>query len=207
MDADFDEEISSAAAVENGDALILDADGGAGLGAFGNLEGLIAAEGGDSDFRAERGLHERNGHDAAEVIAFALKKLMLFHMQNNVEIAGLAAEGSGFTEAGEADACAVFNAGGDFGFDGALTKCAALAAALQAGIGDDLTESLAGGTGACDAEKSLLMADLAVAVAGAAGYRGFPRSGAGAAAGFASFMAADGDGFFDAEDGLFKFQF
>jgi len=57
LHADFYEEISGAAAVEDGDALILEANGRAGLCAFGNFERLVAAERGDGDFRAERGLH------------------------------------------------------------------------------------------------------------------------------------------------------
>ncbi len=206
LHADLHKQVAGTATIENWNTLILDAHGVAGLRAFGNFERLVAAQGGDGDFRAQRGLHEGNGNDAAEVIAFALEKLVLFHMQNNVKVAGLATKGAGFTKAAEADAGAVFDSGGNFGFDGALAKKSALAAALRAWIGDDLTQTLASGTGAGDAEKALLMADLAMAVAGAAGDGRFSRRCAGSATGFASFMTADIDGFFDAEDGFLEFQ-
>jgi hypothetical protein len=51
------------------------------------------------------------------------------------------------------------------------------------------------------------MTDLTVAVTGAAGYRRFSGSGAGAAAGFASLVATDRDSLFNAENSLFEFQF
>src|SRR5882672_1110722 len=128
-------------------------------------------------------------------------------MEDDVEISCLAAKRSGFAEAGEANARAIFDAGRDFGFYCALAKHSALPSALQARIGDDLPQALARGTGPGDAEEALLMADLAVTVAGAAGNGRFSWSSAGAVAGFAGFVAADGDGFFGAEDGFFEFQF
>jgi hypothetical protein len=94
---------------------------------------------------------------------------VLFHVEDDVEVSGLAAERAGFAEAGETDASAIFDARGNFGFDGTLAKDSALASALQARVGDDLAQTLAGGTGPGDAEESLLMTDLPVTVAGAAG--------------------------------------
>ena len=80
-----------------------------------------------------------------------------------------------FAKSREADAGAVFDAGGNFRVDRPLPQNPAFAFALGAGIGDHAAGALTGGTGARNAEKSLLVANLSAPVAGTAGYRRFAR--------------------------------
>ena len=111
-----DEQVSFAVAVEHGHALVANTQGGSRLRAFGNLQGVIPFERGDADLGAESGLSERDRHHAVQVVAFALEEGMLFDVEDDVEVAGRPAEGAGFAVPGEADASAVFDAGGDLGF-------------------------------------------------------------------------------------------
>jgi len=106
-----------------------------------------------------------------QVVTFTFKERMLFDVQHDVEISGGPAVHAAFAESGEAYAGAVFNAGGNFCVDTFLAQHAAFTFALGAWIGDDLSCSLAGGASARDAEESLLIADLSLPVAGAAGDR------------------------------------
>jgi hypothetical protein len=93
---------------------------------------------------------------------------MLLHVQHNVEVTGRAAELADFASAGKANPGSIFNPCRNFGVDGTLAKNAPFALALRARISDDAACSLAGGTGARNAEESLLVADLAASVAGPA---------------------------------------
>ena len=132
-------EIAIAASIEDGDALILDAERGAGLGPFGNFQHVLATQGGNLEFRAQRRLHDGNRHRAVQVRAFALEERMLLDVEDDVKIAGLPAEGARFAEAIEADAGAILDTGGNFGFDGTLAEDSSLPFALGTRIGDDLT--------------------------------------------------------------------
>ena len=113
-----------------------------------------------------------------QVVALALKEGMLLHVQDDVEVARRAPEQPAFAVSGEADAGAVFHAGGNLRVHRALPQHAAFAFALGAGIGDHAARSLAGRTGARNAEESLLVANLAPALAGTAGDRRLARRGA-----------------------------
>jgi hypothetical protein len=131
---------------------------------------------------------------------------MLFYVQDDVEISGLATVGPGFAEAAKTDAGAIFDTSGNFRFNGSLAKDSSLPFALEAGVGDDLSQTLAGGTSTGNAEESLLVTDLAVAAAGAAGNGRFAGSSARTAAGFTSFVAANVDRGLRAEYSFFKFE-
>src|ERR1700681_1546483 len=131
---------------------------------------------------------------------------MLLHVQHYVQISGRAAEGADFARAGKANSRSVFDAGGNLGVYGALAKNAAFAFAFRAGIGDDAACALAGGAGASDAEESLLIADLAASVAGAASCWSLARRRPGTAAVFASFMTAHRDLRLGAEEGLLELE-
>src|SRR5882672_12691311 len=113
-----------------------------------------------------------------KIVAFAFEEGMLFDVKNNVQVAGRPAKGAGFTESGEANASAVLDPRGNFGFDRPFTHQASLALALRTGISDDTARPLARGASAGDAEESLLIAHLAAAIAGTALYRRFARRGA-----------------------------
>ena len=141
-----------------------------------------------------------------KIVAFAFEEGMLFDMQDNVEVASRSAEGARFAESGEANASAVFDSGGNFCFNSALTHQASLALALRTGIGDDTARTLTGGTSAGDAEEALLIAHLAAAVAGPALDGRFARRGARSVTCVASLMAANFDVPFSAEERFIEFQ-
>lgn len=141
-----------------------------------------------------------------QVGSLTREKGMLLDVQDDVEIAGRTAERPRFSERGESDAGAVFNASGNLSVHAALPKDAAFAFALGAGIGDHTAHSLAGGAGAGHAEKSLLIANLPASAAGAAGDGRFAGSGAGAAAFLTSLVSPHGDLSGFAENRFFEFQ-
>src|SRR5581483_3738274 len=141
-----------------------------------------------------------------QIGSFALEEGMFFDVEDEVKIAGRAAERTGFAEAGKADASAVFHSCRNFGVNGFLSHDATLAFAFCTGIGNDATGALACGAGAGHAEESLLIAYLALSAASAATNRRFARGGARTAAVLASFVTPYVDFSFFAENRFFKFQ-
>jgi len=111
-----------------------------------------------------------------------------------------------FAESSEADAGTIFHPGGNFGINTFLSQHATFAFALGAGIGNHRTSALAGGTSARDAEKPLLIADLSLPIARTAGDWSLTRRCARTVAVLTSFVAADGNCLFRAEDCFFKLQ-
>src|ERR1700719_2151195 len=103
-----------------------------------------------------------------QVVAFALEERMLLDVKHHIQIARGTAELAHFARASKADASPVFHSGGNLRVDAALAKQSALAFAFRARISDDVTGSLAGRTRPRDAEESLLVANLATAIARAA---------------------------------------
>ena len=103
--------------------------------------------------------------DPLLIVALALKKCVLFDVQDDIQIAGWAAECSGLPESSEADASAIFDSGGHFGLDLALAQQTAFAFALRARIGDDAARALASWAGSSNAEEALLIPDLASPIA------------------------------------------
>jgi hypothetical protein len=127
-------------------------------------------------------------------------------MKHNVEIPIRAAMKTGFTESGEADTRVVLNPGGNLGFDRLRLNHPAFAFALAARIAYQRAHSLARRTGARDAKKALLIADLsAPGTAAASGWRLSLRA-ARSSAGITVLVFAVGDLFFCAEYRLFEFQ-
>ena len=141
-----------------------------------------------------------------QVSAFTFEELVLFDMKNYVEIACGASECAGFAVACKANTSTVFDSGGNFCIDGALTEDAAIAFALRAGIGNDGACSLAGRAGTRDREEALLVTNLAFALAGAAGDWCFAGRRACAVAGFAGFVTADSDLGVRTENCLLEFE-
>ena len=168
-----------------------DAQRRAGLRSFRHFQNVFAFESGNADFRAQGSLGKRNRNHAVQVVPLTLEEGMLFHVQNYVQVARRAAVQAAFSVSGEANAGAVFHAGGNFCVHRPLPQHPAFAFALGTGIGDHAARALAGGTGARNAEEALLVADLAAAIAGTAGDRelcpgphlnlGIPRRSRGAA--------------------------
>ena len=141
-----------------------------------------------------------------QIGAFALKERVLLDMQNHIQIARRPAVGSGFAQAGETNAGAVFHSRRDLGLDGSVAQNPPLAFAFGARIGDDAARTLTGGTSAGHTEEPLLIADLSTASAGAAGDGHLALGRARPAAIFAGFVATDGNLGFLAEDCFLELQ-
>ena len=132
------------------------------------------------------------------------KKGVLFYFEENVKIAAGAAIGAGLAFVGEAKPVAIGNTGGDGDFQFAIHLDDALAAAIVAGIANDLAGTAALVASSANREEALLIEHLAFALA--------LRTGGDAAAGFrtlaiaasALFMAGNLNFSGHAEDGVFE---
>lgn len=213
-DGDFDGDVEVAMAVfaENFEALATKSEGGAILGAGGDLDAGAAFEGGDAELASEGGLGEGEGHVAVEVVALALKDLVGSDANDDVEIAGGATFDAHVAIALRAEARALLDAGGDLDADAGFFLGAAIAAAGFAGIGDNLATALTFGASLLNLKEAPRGDDLTGTAAGVAG--GFTAAAGGAAAFAAAamdqalvtnlFLSAVG-GFFEGElDGVAK---
>lgn len=205
LDVNFHVQITFAVAVEHGHTFVANAEGRSRLRAFGNLERVLAIHGGNAHIGSDGGLSDRNGDDTMQVVSFANEEGMLFYVQHDVQVAGRTSEGTDLAASGKTNARAIFHACGNFGVDRALAQNAAIALAFGARIGDDAARALTGGTGAGDAEKSLLVTNLAAPSAGTADGWSFAGGGARAATLLAGFVAANYDLSFGSEECLFEF--
>ena len=103
--------VAAAAAANARHAAPAQGDHGAGLGAGGHLDLLVAVERGHAHGRAERrrrGGHVDHGH---QVVAVAQEALVLAHVDQHVQIAGRAAALARVAAAREPDALVVGDAG------------------------------------------------------------------------------------------------
>src|SRR4051812_47578689 len=100
--------------------------------------------------------------------AVALEQPVVRHREENIEIARRRAAQARFALAGETDARAFLDAGGNVDAERALAPHAALAAARLARLLDDLALAVTARTGALDGEEALLRANLALAATGRA---------------------------------------
>ncbi len=131
---------------------------------------------------------------------------MLFDFEENVEVARGAAVRSRLALVRHAQARAGIDSRRDVHFMGAIALDAALAAARLASFLDDLSGAAASGTSARNGEKSLLVAHLPAAAAGATGGHATSGLGAGAVAGFAKLIACDSNPSTNAGGGLVEGQ-
>src|SRR5713101_9498745 len=204
LHSDFDEQIAFAAAIEHGYTFAANAQGGARLRSLGHFQRVFAFQCRDGNFRAQCCLGKRNGNHAVQVVPFAFKKGMFFDVQHDIKIARRTAVKTSFAQSGKTDARSVFDSGRNFRVHRSLSQDPSFAFAFGARIGNHATRALACRTSACDAEEPLLITHLPAPGAGAAGHRCFARSGAGASAVFAGFMAPDRDLGLGAEDSLLE---
>ena len=206
LDTKFDEQVAFAMTVQHRHTFAANAHSSARLHSLGDFQSMLAFEGGDANLGPERGLAERNWNHAVQIGAFALKERVLFDVQDHIKITRRPTESSGFTQASETDAGAVFHTRGNLGLDRSVPQNPPLSLALGARIGDDAANALTGGTRAGHTEESLLVAHLSASRAGAASDRSLTRTGARTAAIFAGLMAADGNLGVLAEDRLLELQ-
>src|SRR2546430_4748221 len=136
-------------------AFALQAEAASRLRALGPLHlGLGAVDGRHVERAAERRRHHRDRHAAMQIGAVALKDLVRFEREENVEIAGRTAAHARFALAGEADAGAVLDARRDAHRQRALARHAPRAGAGRTRILDHLAATMAGVAGALEPEES-----------------------------------------------------
>src|SRR5207253_1283013 len=135
--------------------------------------------------------------------AFAGVDRMPLHVDEEIEVAAARAADSGLAFAGDADARAFVDSGGDLHRQLALVERAAFALAIGARVADHFTRAAACRAAALDHEKALLRPDLAHSAAGRAGAAAIVRAGAAApVAHLAAGLGFDGDRLLDAGEGF-----
>ena len=144
------------------------------------------------------------GISQIEVVLLAMEERVLLHVHDDVEIAGRAAGGAVLALAVEPQALTGRDAGGNLDRQLALAADAAGAAAALARLGDGLARAAAVRAGPRDGEESLLVAQLAGALALRAGLGVRAGRGAGALAGLAGLLARDLDRGLGAGGGLLE---
>ncbi len=94
--------------------LALQSEAAAGLGAFRHLHaGLVTVDGRHLEIAAERSRHHRDRHPTMQVGALALEERMRGNRQEDVEVARWPTAHPRLAFAGEPDASAVLDAGGN----------------------------------------------------------------------------------------------
>src|ERR1700743_220028 len=132
---------------------------------------------------------------------------MLFHANFDIQVAGRATVAPRLASPVKANAIAGTDPRRHLDRQGFLLPHPALPEAGVAGVGDDLGAAFAARAGLLDGENGLLHPDLALAVAGVAGFRGGPFGRACALANFALAHGGDADLGLYAEHRLFQIQF
>src|SRR5271154_388216 len=194
LDIELHEEVARIARAQHRHAFAPQPQLPSGLCALGNADPRLGSvERADGEFAPERCLHHRDRHPAIEVGAVALEERMRLDGEKNVKVAGRPAPHSRLALAGETNAGAVLDAGGNIDRERALPGPAAGAGAFVARIFDRLPAAVTGGAGAFDGEEALLRAHPPMAAAGLAGYRLGAGAGAGAGAGFAGHRSRHSD--------------
>ena len=206
LDSHLDIKIAFAVPVEYRHAFVPYAKRGSRLRAFGDLQLVFPFKRRNHNLDAEGSLRKRDRNHAVQVVALTLKEGMLLHMQDNIQVTAWPAERARLAQSSETNSRAVLHSRGHLGFDHALAQQAAFAFALRAGIGDYTARALAGWAGSSDAEKALLIPDLASAIARPAIDRSFAGRRTVSAAPVAGLMAADIHLLLGAEDRFVKFQ-
>jgi hypothetical protein len=139
-----------------------------------------------------------------KVIALAFKEGMLFDVQHNVEITRRTAVEPTFTQPCEAYASSVFHSSGNFGVNRFLTQHSTFPFALGARISYYRSSSLASRTSTRDAEEALLITNLTLPIAGAAGNWSLSSRSARSVTILTSLMAANSDRRLRPKYSLFK---
>ena len=126
-----------------------------GLGAFRNVDSRLAREGRNIDLPTQCGRSHADGNRAMQIIAIALKNIVLFETKFNVQVARGPTIGSRFAIAGTADTHATINACRDFYFQCFLFFQLPLPLACNAGLWNDFSAATAGWAGLLHAEEAL----------------------------------------------------
>src|SRR5580704_15772288 len=140
--------VAAASRADVGNAHPADPDHPPVLGSRGELQGVLAIDGGDGDAVAEHRLGDGDRELVDQLLAAADEVGMVLDAEGEVEVAGGAAPGAGLALAGDAHLDVLVDAGGDLHLDGLADLDPALAAAAAARPLDDPALALAAGAGA-----------------------------------------------------------
>ena len=143
-DVESRHEVAASAVVEDGHPLPSQFENSAALRASRDFQFGGPFERGHVDFTAKCGGGKADGHFAIKVLAVALENIVFLDVDDDVEIATRTATDAGLAVAGDAEARAVVNAGGDFNFDAARQ----LGATFATAFGARALDRLAGATAA-----------------------------------------------------------
>ena len=83
-------QIPSASTVDVWDSLPANTEAAAGLGAFRDVQTLLAFHRRHLDLRAQGGLGKADGDPAKQIMILAFEERMLLDVQNDIEVAGMA---------------------------------------------------------------------------------------------------------------------
>ena len=199
-------QIALAAARHVRHALAAEFEARAWLGAGRNVQVFAPVKRRHLDASSERKSGEADRHLAEQIIALAMKEMMVLHVDDDVEVPGRAAGAAVFALVLKAQALPRRDPGGNLHRELAFPGYAARAAARLTRLGDGLAGAAAVRARARDGEEALLIAELPGAPALIARFGRCPRRGAGSATRLARLFARDlnrrlgaGRGFLEAD--------
>src|SRR6185437_8253528 len=171
----------------------------------GNFQRVFPLERRHLNFRSEGGLRQGDGDHAVQIIALARVKVVLFHLQDNVQVSSRPAENSGLTFTLVANPGSVFNSGRNFYLHFVLADDPSFTATGLARIENHLSGAAAGSASSRNAEESLLKALLPAPAASIAGNRLPSTCGAGSMTRVAGLSLAHRNFAARAEDRVLQF--
>src|SRR5258708_36317115 len=179
----------------------------AGLRAFRNFDLVRLFERRNFDLGAQRGLRDVHRYGAVQVVLLALEKRVVFDLEHHVQIAMRPAIRAGFAFLRQTHTDAIIHAGWNVHFELPLLLLVTLAVTLFARCADDLAGAAALAARAPHREETLLVNDLAAAMACRASGSAGAGLGALAAAMIAKLRARYLDLAGHAENRLFELNF
>src|SRR3989454_6057702 len=187
------EQIAASASVDVGHPLAAQPQRGAGLRPFGDFDRVHTIQRRHLNLAAERHGREVDRDLAEQIVAVAAEELVLLHVDDDVEMAGGTAGGSGLAFTLQTQLLSRRDARRNLDRDLALVRHATRAAAPLARVGDDLSRATALRARPRDGEEALLEADLSLAAALRALTRRRARRRAGSVTGLAVLLSRDLD--------------
>src|SRR6516165_6061709 len=192
LDQDLNVHIAGLFGAQHRHALALKAEAPPRLGAFRHLHAsLVGVDGRHLDLAAQRRKNHGDRHSAVQIGALALEERMCAEREENVEIPGRSAAHARLAFACEPYAGAILDARGDVDRQGALARHPPGARAGWAGVVDDLSAALAGGTGPLEREETLGVTDASLTAASGTSLGFGAGLGARAGAGHAGHRSGD----------------
>ena len=201
---DTDQEVSVTGTAYVGDALPLDSDHVSRLTSRGDLHRNRLADELDGDGVTQNSLSVGQGYFANKVVSVSYEIRVGFHLDEDVEIAGLPVVLRMFTFSSQSKTHSRVHPRGDSGRDLAYVGRSARAFAHVAELADGVSPAPAIRTGGCEGHKAGALYDLPRAITNSADIGRCSRRGAHAVAGFAASQLGELDLLFDAGDGLFE---